>query len=290
MTTIAVTGASGKLGSAVIRFLLEGAVTPRDIVAVVRDPTKVADPSARGVQVRRADYTDAGSLQDALRGVDKLLFISTTALGEERMLHHGNVVSAARAAGVRHIIYTSAIKPALDARFAASPGHFRTETLIRESGIPYTFFRNNLYLDLVPLMFGGALKTGTLVHNGGDGRVGFVAREDIAHGLAAVLTHGEHENRVYPITAVTPYSLHDIASALGKASGTSVVYKAASSEEFGKLLESLGLPAPVVAMSVGLGEAIRAGEFDAGSKDLERLLGRSPVALEPFLRKALAPA
>lgn len=289
MALIAVTGASGKLGGATVRFLLQRKVAPNSIVAVVRDAGKVADLAAQGVQVRRGDYTDPGSLESAFRGIDKLLFISTSVLGEERMLHHRNVVSAARSAAVGHIFYTSVIKPAADAKFAASPGHFHTEALIRESRIPYTFFRNNLYLDIAPFMFGEALQTGSLVHNGGNGRVGFIAREDIAYALAAVLATGEHANREYPITAVTPYSLSDVASALSKASGKNVTYKPVSSEEFRKALEAKGLPAPLVAMSVALGDAIRAGEFDAGSTELERLMGRVPVALVPFLQKALAP-
>jgi NAD(P)H dehydrogenase (quinone) len=288
MGRTAITGASGKLGGATIRFLLERGTAPTDIVAVACDPSKVAQLAARGIEVRRGDYTDPRSLEDAFRGVDKLVFISTSALGEERMLHHGNVVNAARAAGVKHVIYTSAIKPAPNAVFAAAPGHFHTERLIRESAIPYTFFRNNLYLDLVPLMFGEALQTGSLVHNGGNARIGFVAREDIAAGLAAAVAGGDHANREYPITAVAPYSLSDVAAALGKASGKQVSYKPVSSEEFRKALEAKGLPAPIVAMSVGLGEAIRAGEFDAGSTQLERLLGRPPVTLDVFLQKSLA--
>jgi len=289
MSVIAVTGASGKLGRATIGFLLERKFTPNSIVAVVRDPQKVADLAARGVQARRGDYTDPASLEAAFRGVDKLLFISTSVLGEERMLHHRNVVNAARAAGVRQIFYTSVIKPAANAKFAASPGHFHTEALIRESGIPYTFFRNNLYLDIIPFLFGEALQTGSLAHNGGNGRIGFIAREDIAFAFAAALTGGEHANREYPITAVSPYSLSEVASALGDAGGKNVTYVPITSDDFRKALEAKGLPAPAVEMTVALGEAIRAGEFDAGSMQLERLMGRAPVALAPFLRKALAP-
>jgi NAD(P)H dehydrogenase (quinone) len=289
MALIAVTGASGKLGGATVRFLLQRGIAPNSLVAVVRDPAKAADLAAQGVQVRRGDYTDSASLESAFRGADKLLFISTSALGEERMLHHGNVVSAARDARVGHVVYTSAIKPAPDAKFGASPGHFHTEVLIRESGLPYTIFRNNLYLDIVPFMFGEAVQTGKILHNGGDGRIGFVAREDIAYALSAVLTGGDHANREYPITALAPYSLSDVASALGKARGKNVSYQPISSDEFRQGLEAKGLPAPIVAMSVGLGEAIRAGEFDAGSTDLERLMGRAPIGLEAFLRKVLAP-
>jgi NAD(P)H dehydrogenase (quinone) len=289
MALIAVTGASGKLGRATIGYLLDRKLTPSSIVAVVRDPQKVADLAARGVQVRRGDYTDPASLEAAFRGVDKLLFISTSALGEERMLHHRNVVNAVRAAGVLHIIYTSAIKPAANAKFGASPGHFHTEALIRESGIPYTFFRNNLYLDIIPFIFGDALQTGSLAHNGGSGRIGFIAREDIAYALAAAITGGEHANREYPITAISPYSLSEVASALGDAVGKSVTYVPITSDDFRKALEAKGLPAPVIEMTVALGEAVRAGEFDAGSTQLERLMGRAPAALAPFLRKVLAP-
>jgi NAD(P)H dehydrogenase (quinone) len=288
MTMIAVTGASGKLGGATVRYLLERKVVPNSIAAVVRDPAKVTGLSSQGVQVRRGDYTDPRSLEDAFGGVETLLFISTNVVGEERMLHHRNIVNAARAAKVQHVIYTSVIKPAPDAKFAASPGHFHTEALIRESGMRYTFFRNNLYADLVPVMFGEAVQTGTLAHNGGDGRIGFVAREDIARALAAVLAEGEHTNREYPITAVTPYSLNDVAGALGKVSGKRIVYTPISSDEFRKALEAKGLPPPIVAMSVGLGEAIRAGEFDAGSTQLERLMERAPLTLEAFLSRQAA--
>ena len=289
MAAIAVTGASGKLGGATLRHLLQRGAAPQSLVAVVRDPNKVADFAAQGIQVRRGDYTDPQSLESAFRGAEKLLFISSTALGEERLLHHRNVVNAARAANVGHILYTSVIKPSADARFAASPGHFHTEALIRDTGIAHTFFRNNLYLDLIPFIFAEALQTGSLAHNGGEARIGFVARDDIAEALATVLVRGEHANHEYPITAVAPYSLNEVAGALSKASDKSVTYKAISSEEFRKTLETKGLPAPVIAMTVALGEAIRAGEFDAGSTELKRLLGREPLGLEPFLKKALAP-
>ena len=243
MASIAVTGASGELGGATVRFPLQREVAPNNVVAVVRDAGKVAELAAQGVQVRRGDYTDPKALEDAFRGAGKLLFISSSALGEERVLHHRNVVNAARAAAVKHILYTSVIKPAADAKFAASPGHFHTEALIRESRIPYTFFRNNLYLDIIALMFGEALQTGSLVLQRRQ-RARWVHRSRghcLRHWLP-YLTTGEHANREYPITAVTPYSLGDVASALSKASGKSVTYEPVSSEELREALEAQGLP------------------------------------------------
>jgi NAD(P)H dehydrogenase (quinone) len=284
MGLIAVTGASGKLGGATINHLLERKVRAVDIVAVMRDPAKL---EGRGLAVRRGDYADPRSLEQALEGVDKLLFISSPVLGEERILHHRNVVNAARAAGVRHLVYTSIVKPAPDAIFAASPGHFQTEVMVRESGIPYTFLRNNLYMDLVPLMFGDAIATGKIVHNANAGRIGFVARRDIATALAAVLTTGDHRGKSYDVSAPSPYSLGDVAAALGKASRKMVIYTPVRSEEFRKVLEAKGAPAPIIDMSVALGDAIRAGEFDVASTDLGRLMGRPTETLDAFLRRAL---
>jgi NAD(P)H dehydrogenase (quinone) len=288
MPKIAVTGASGKLGGATIEFLLERDVAPGDIVAVVRDVAKAAALAERGIDVRRGDYSDAPSLEKAFRGVDRLAFISTSALGDERMLHHGNVVTAARAARVAHIFESSVIKPAAEAKIAASPGPFHTERLLRESGITHTFFRNNLYMDLVPLMFGSAVTTGRLAHNGADGRVGFIARSDVARAFAAVLASDGHGNRDYQVTAPQPYGLADVARGLSRASGKSVEYDPLSSTDFGLLLESVGVPPPLVSMSVALGEAIRAGEFDARSGDVEKLTGRTPVTLDAFLAQAFS--
>jgi len=286
MTTIAVTGASGKLGGATIGYLLERKVAPSSIIAIVRDPAKVMELAARGVEIRRGDYNDPASLENALRGVDRLAFISSSSLGDERLLQHGNVVKAARATRVGHIFYTSVIKPAAQAHFAASPGHFHTEAMIRDSGITHTFFRNNLYMDLVPLMFGGALASGKLAHNGGNGRIGFIARQDVATALAAALTTDGHDGRAYAITAPRSYGLADIAAALGKSSGKTIVYQALSSDEFRAQLDATPLPPPVINMTVALGDAIRAGEFDAAASDVEPLLGRAPVTLDTFLGKS----
>jgi NAD(P)H dehydrogenase (quinone) len=288
VTTIAVTGATGKLGRATLQYLLARGVAPENIRPIVRDLAKARDLVDSRFDVAYGNYTDAALLEAAFSGVDQLLFISTSALGEERMLHHRNVVNAAKGAGIQHIIYTSVVKPAAVACFAASPGHFLTEALIRESGLSYTFFRNNLYLDIVPFLFGSALTTGTLTHSGGDGRIGFVAREDIAEALAAVLTSDGHHNREYPITVSREcYGLPEIAAELGHASGRSIHYQPVSSDEFRVVLEQAGLPAPVVAMSVGLGDAVRAGEFDVSYPVFEKLLGRAPISLKNFLAQTL---
>jgi NAD(P)H dehydrogenase (quinone) len=288
VTTIAVTGATGKLGRATLQSLLARGVVPENVRPIVRDLAKAHDLVDQKFDVAYGNYTDAALLEAAFAGVEQLLFISTSALGEERMLHHRNVVNSAKGAGVKHILYTSVVKPQAEAHFAASPGHFHTEALIRDSGIPYTFFRNNLYLDIVPFLFGSALTSGVLAHAGGAGRIGFIAREDIAAALSIVLTSDGHRNRTYPITVSHEgYGLAEVAAELGRASGKPISYQSLSSDQFRVSLEQAKLPAPAIAMSMGLAEAIRAGEFDLCDSSLEKLLGRAPVSLHDFLGKAL---
>ena len=283
MTTIAVTGASGHLGRATIQFLTKRKVPAGSIVLVVRDPSKVQELAAQGFQVRQGDYTDAASLLKAFRGVDKLLFISTSALGDERMRHHRAVVDAARSASVGHVLYTSIVKPAASALFAATPGHFQTEALLRNSGLPCTFFRNNLYMDLIPLLYGGAVESGVLMSCAGEGRIGFVARADIAEALAVALTSTGLEQQYDITTSRSPYTLAEVAAALGKARGKTIKYVSVPAEEFGRTLKGFGLPPEMVGFSVALGEAMRTGEFDVASNDLQGLLGRPPVELDRFL-------
>jgi NAD(P)H dehydrogenase (quinone) len=129
-----------------------------------------------------------------------------------------------------------------------------------------------------------------LIHSGGDGRIGFIAREDIAEALARVLTTEGHLNREYPITVSREcYGLPEIAAELGRASGKDIQYKPASPNEFRQSLEQASLPPPVVAMSVALGDAVRAGEFDLSHPALATLLGRPPISLRDFLAKTLKP-
>ena len=103
-----VTGAGGQLGRRVVELLLEAGVS--NLVAASRDPAKLADLQARGVETRRADFDDPASLPAAFAGVDRLLLISTDSLGApgHRIAQHRAAIAAAQAAGVSHLVYTSA--------------------------------------------------------------------------------------------------------------------------------------------------------------------------------------
>ncbi|MEO6089846.1 MAG: NAD(P)H-binding protein, partial [Umezawaea sp.] len=133
---IVVTGATGHLGKLVVEGLLQK-VPANEIVAAVRTPEKAADLAARGVQVRKADYSDPASLVEAFKGADKVLLISGSEVGQ-RVPQHTAVVEAAKEAGVGHLLYTSILFADTTTMLLAGE-HKATEQVIRDSGIPFTF-------------------------------------------------------------------------------------------------------------------------------------------------------
>ena len=141
---IGVTGASGQLGRLVVQQLL-GSAQATDVVAIVRDPAKAADLAAAGVEIRSADYEDRASLDAAAAGLDRLLLISSNEVGR-RFPQHINVIDAAKAAGVKHVVYTSAPKATTSALILA-PEHKATEEYLESSGLEYTVLRNNWYTE-----------------------------------------------------------------------------------------------------------------------------------------------
>src|SRR5262245_41522675 len=138
---ILVTTATGHLGTATIEFLLKKNVPASQIAGLVRDEKKAAAFAAKGITLRKGDYHDAASLEQAFKGIDTLVFICSGDM-VNRVSQHKNVVNAAKATGVKHIIYTSVLRASGTLKFTAGIDHFHTENLLKESGIPYTIFRN----------------------------------------------------------------------------------------------------------------------------------------------------
>lgn len=272
------------MGKSLIDFLLHD-IQPEEVAALVRDPEKAKGLASRGVELRKGDYEDFQSLQQAFKGIDRLVFISSSEIGEIRNRQHANVVKAAKEAGVNHVYYTSIVNPTEEAVFAASPGHYLTEKGIRDAGMSYTFFRNNLYMDLVPAIIGDAAETGTLYFAAGDQRAGFVLREDIAEALSRLVLEGDRENKVYTISSPETYSFVDVAVALNKAAGKPIKYVAISTEEMKNAMKEGGVPENIIDVTTNMADALQQGEFDTFDPALSRLLGRDPVNLETFMRQ-----
>ncbi|MGJ4928306.1 SDR family oxidoreductase [Bradyrhizobium sp. HKCCYLS2038] len=279
----AVTGATGQLGRKVIAQLRER-VPSSDIVAIVRNPGKAAD---LGVTSRAADYADPAALERALSGVHKLLLISSSSFAT-RQAEHGNVIVAAKQAGVRHIVYTSLLHAE-----QWTPGfardHVETERLLGESGLGFTILRNGWYWENHTASLGLALGHGVLIGSAGDAPISWASRRDFADAAVAVLTGNDHAGRTYELAGDQPHTLAELAAEAADQSAEPVVYQNLSQAEHAAFYERAGLPPPVAAMIAEIeAQGVASGVLRDDGRTLSRLIGRPTQSLREAVTEALA--
>jgi NAD(P)H dehydrogenase (quinone) len=279
---VIVTGASGQLGRLVAEHLLER-LSPDEVVLVSRRPHALADFAARRVEVRHGDFDEPESLAEAFAGGDRMLLISTLAIGR-RVEQNRHAIEAAAAAGVKHVVYTSLTNPVAEHPCGeVYEEHRLTEELLRGSGLAWTALRNAAYAELQVPLGAIAITYGKLVTNAGDGRVAPISRSDCAAAAAIVLTTDGHEGQAYEITGPEAFSQADIAALLTEVSGQPVQVIETRDRRLLWGLTRLGTPKPVARMIVQLGVATREGYFDVVDPAFERLVGRSPRMLREIL-------
>ena len=251
---IALTGATGQLGHYVLQDLLN-TVPASQIVAIVRNPAKAQALSQQGVVVRQADYSDEAALTAALQGVDKLLLISSSEVGQ-RAVQHRNVINAAKAAGVKFIAYTALL-------------------------------RNGWYTENYLASAPPALEHGVFIGAAGEGKIASATRADYAAAAARVIASEGHEGKIYELAGDNAWTLSDLAAELSKQSGKNVVYQNLSEADFAAALKSVGLPAGLADMladsDVG---ASKGGLFD-DSRTLSTLIGRPTTSLAESVKGIL---
>jgi uncharacterized protein YbjT (DUF2867 family) len=279
---IVITGATGKLGSQVVQQLLER--VPADQVGVsVRDPARAAELADRGVRVRRGDYTDPDSLADAFEGATQVLIVSASETGDAAVAQHAAAIDAARAAGVRRILYTSHQAASPDSLFAPMPDHAATERYLAEAGTSYAALRNGFYASTVALLLGQALQTGELVAPA-DGPVSWTAHGDLAEAAAIILAdEGRFDGATPALTAPDALDLKDVAGILTALTGRTIHRIVADDNEWKAGLVDHGVPEGQATMLLGMFHASRNGEFDTTGSALESLLGRRATSLRSVL-------
>lgn len=220
--TIAITGANGKLGSLVIRKLLQQAPSER-IIACVRHREKAAHFAELGIEVRVCDYDDPDTVGRALQGVSKLLLISgSDPENTVRIRQHAHVIEQAKKAKVEHLLYTS-FAFADSGKNPMTHMHLATEQAILASGIPCTFFRNALYSDFIgALGLETAIDQGELVVPPGDWVFNTVTRDDIAAGIVEVLSGKGHQSKTYEFTASSTWDFLQLTEVLSVKAGKRV--------------------------------------------------------------------
>ena len=273
---IAITGATGQLGQHVIENLLK-TVPASQIVAIVRNPAKAAALSQQGITVRQADYTDEAAFTTALQGIDKLLLISSSEVGQ-RTPQHRNVINAAKSARVKFITYTSLLH-ADTSPLGLADEHVATEKMLAESGLDYALLRNGWYSENYLASAPAALEHGVFIGAAGDGKIAAATRADYAAAAARVISEEGHAGKIYELAGDEGWTLSQLAAELAQQSGKKVVYQNLSEADFAAALKGFGLPAGLAEMladsDIG---ASKGGLFD-DSHTLSTLIKRPTTSL-----------
>lgn len=278
---IGITGATGQLGRLVVEKLKQR-VNANNLVALVRSPEKASD---MGIEVREFDYNKPESLTENLSGIDSLLLISANQVGL-RKAQHENIITAAKQANIKWIVYTSLLHADTSSMSLATE-HIQTEQMLADSGIPHTILRNGWYTENYTASILGSIEAGSFFGSAGAGKISSATREDYAEAAAVVLSTEGHSGKIYELSGDDYYTLSDLATEVSAQIGKEIPYTDLPEEAFAKALISLDVPesfAKIIAnMDVG---ASKGDLYDQGNV-LSNLIGRPTTPLSEVVKREL---
>lgn len=284
--TLLVTGAAGHLGQAVLKHLLDTLKVPAQrVVATTRDPKKLTSWAARGVTVRAANFDNADALPEAFSGAQRVLLISTDSFDRPgaRLVQHRNAVRAAEQAGVQHLIYTSMPNPD-GSPILVAPDHAGTEQAMRESKLPgWTVLRNHWYFETLLAALPPAIASGQWFSAAGEGRVAYIARDDLALAAAKVLAGDEQGKHTYTLSGAQAYSASELAQLVSRTIGRPLQAIPVPVEGLIQGMVAAGLPQPFAAVLASFDLHTAEGRVAEVTEDFRRLTGQPPRALAGWL-------
>ena len=280
--SVIVTGAAGHLGRLVAEQLLDR-LAPEDLVLVTRRPEALLELRDRGVQVRYGDFNKPAALREAFAGAERMLLISTDAVGQ-RVRQHRTAIEAAAAAGIGHVVFTSIVSPV--PWNPLGPNAWEqgaTEAILRGSGLAWTMLRFGAFAELSLPFAATAVQNGQLVTNFGGGRLVTTSRRDCAEAAAITLTSDGHTGRTYEITGPEALSPTDLAALYSDLTGQPVKVVRLGDTMLNSVLVGIGTPVPIALGITAHGRAVRQGYFGAVSPAFEDLAGHPPMTLRDVL-------
>ncbi len=279
--TIAITGATGQLGRLIVTKL-KSKTPAGTIVALARSPEKASD---LGVAVRPFDYAKPETLAASLKGVDTLMLVSSSEVGQ-RAVQHRNVIDAAKAAGVQRIVYTSLLNAGASPLDLADE-HRQTEADLKASGITHTVLRNGWYAENYTGSISGALANGAFIGSAREGRISAASRADFAEAAAVVLTTDGHNGKIYELAGDNAWTLNDLAAEVSRQTGRTIPYRDLPAADYAAALAGFGLPEPLTRAIAGWDVGASRGALFHEGRDLSRLIGRPTTPLSASVSEAL---
>ena len=276
-----ITGATGQLGQLVVEQLKKR-TNANDVVALVRNTDKAA---SLDIEARAFDYAKPDLLEDALKGIDHLLLISGNEFGQ-RVAQHVNIIEAAKAAGVKWIVYTSLLH-ADKSSLSLAPDHFETEQALRSSGVAYTILRNGWYTENYTNSVKGAVAGGAFIGSAGEGKISSAARADYAEAAAVVLTTQGHEGKTYELAGDSAYTLTDLAAEISRQIGKDIPYNNLPEEKYAAILQQFGLPEFFAKAFASWDTGASKNDLYDEGKQLSTLIGHATTPLAVSVQQAL---
>jgi uncharacterized protein YbjT (DUF2867 family) len=262
-----VTGATGNVGSLVVERLLARGDRPR---VFVRDADKARARYGDRVDVAVGDLTDTPSLASALAGVDALFLVNA---GHELAKLDGAAATAAKEAGVRHLVKLSSID-AREQNVGTGVWHARGEAAVRDSGIAFTFVQPSGFMSNA-LYWARSIKAEAVVRSAtGDGKIPFIHSIDIADVAVAALTSRDYDGASLPITGPEARSYAEMTETIARAIGKPLRFEAISDEEARRQQIAWNAPPEMVEARLSIFRAIREGRLAATTETVERVVGR----------------
>lgn len=281
---IIVTGATGQLGQAIVKRLLD-TTSATQVGVSVRDPVKAANLAACGVRVRQGDFADADSLRSAFEDAEQVLMVSSNAgaYGGDPIAQHRTAINAAKDAGARRIVYTSHMGSSATSAFPPMHTHHATEQMLRDSGIAWTALRNGFYAESALPLLGDLTETDAL-ELPESGKVSWTTHADLADAAASILiAEGRFDGPTHPLTAMEALDFDELVDIVANLQGRSIRVERIGDEAMRASLASRGVPGTGIKMQLGLLQASRDGEFSKVDPTLAHLLGREPQRMHDVL-------
>jgi NAD(P)H dehydrogenase (quinone) len=278
---IGITGATGQLGTLVVEQL-KTKVASENIAALARSLDKA---SSLGVEAREFDYSKPEILEESLDGIEKLLLISSSEVGQ-RATQHANVINAAKKAGVKWIVYTSLLH-ADTSKISLAGEHLATEKALKESGIEHTILRNGWYSENYGMSIKGAVEGGGFIGSAGDGKISSASRADFAEAAATVISDESNKGKVFELAGDVAYTLTELAAEISKQTGKNIPYNNLPETEYAKILRSFGIPDLFADGLASWDVCASKGDLFDDSKQLSQLIGRPTTPISETVKVAL---
>ncbi len=276
---IAITAASGNLGKAIVKQLLQE-LNNEQVIAIARSPKKV---NFSGVEIRRGDYNNRKQFDEALKDINAVLLVSGMDAPDKRIQQHRNVIVAAKDAGVKKIVYTSVIGEASGSSFSPIVASNRqTEEDIKNSGMEWGIGRNGLYIEPDVEYIENYKKAGKIANCAAGGKCAYTTRDELAYAYTKMLLEEKHNGKTYYLTG-EPITQQELADYLNMAFGTNLIYETMSLEDYKKeriaeLGEFIGT------IIAGIYQGIRSGAFDKPS-DFKSAAGREHISWSDYFQQ-----